>query len=355
MLNFAALSTHDIYMKRCLQLAVTGAGSVAPNPMVGAVLVHNGTIIGEGYHQQYGQAHAEVNCINSVPAQLRELISQSTLYVSLEPCNHFGKTPPCSDLIISHGIPRVVIGCMDPFEKVNGSGIQKLKNAGITVECGVLEKEAKELNRRFFTFHKAKRPYIILKWAQSNNGKMAAADERRIFISNDYSNRLVHRWRSEETAIMVGTRTALLDNPSLTTRLWPGRNPTRIIVDRYLQLPHTLKVFNGESETVILNTIKDQSEGKNRYCRLADDDHFLNGAMQLLYDMNIISVMVEGGSSLLQSLIDSNCWDEARVITNRSLSVHNGLSAPQLNPLEPSCSREYFTDQVDYYYNTDIS
>lgn len=352
MLIFAALPTHDTYMKRCLELALLGAGSVAPNPMVGAVLVHDDNIIGEGYHQQYGQAHAEVNCIDSVPEHMRAMISKSTLYVSLEPCNHFGKTPPCSDLIISHSIPRVVIGCIDPFEKVNGSGIQKLKQAGITVEYGVLEKEARELNKRFFTFHTAGRPYIVLKWAQSSNGKIAAADERRILVSNEYSNRLVHKWRSEETGIMIGTRTALLDDPSLTTRLWKGKNPVRIIVDRYLQLPRELKVFDGESETVILNTIKDIREGKNRYCRIDDDDLFLDKTLRLLYELNIDSILVEGGSSLLQSFIDSNCWDEARVITNRFLVVENGLSAPRFDQKDPVSSSEFFTDKVDYYYNT---
>ena len=214
---------HYTYMQRCLQLAVLGAGNVAPNPMVGAVLVNNGDIIGEGYHQQYGGPHAEPNCINDVPVEMKHMIPGSTLYVSLEPCAHFGKTPPCADLIIKTGIKKVVVGCRDPFSKVDGKGIDKLRNAGVEVIIGEWENECKELNKRFFTFHTKSRPYIVLKWAQTANGKMAAEGEDRLLISNDYTNRLVHKWRSEEAAILVGRNTALMDNPSLTTRLWKGK------------------------------------------------------------------------------------------------------------------------------------
>src|SRR5258706_3862500 len=257
-------------MRRCLELATLGAGNVAPNPMVGAVLVYHGRIIGEGYHQKYGEAHAEPNSIASVKEEDRKLISQSTMYVSLEPCVHFGKTPPCADLIIKHKIPKVVIGCRDPFKEVNGRGIEKLKAAGVETEPGVLEKECKELNKRFFTFHTKHRPYIILKWAQTANGFIATSPQtplqrrgafeesanKRLLISNEYSNRLVHKWRSEEAAILVGTNTALKDDPQLTTRLWTGNNPVRMVIDMDLKLPSSLKLFDDEVSTIIFNTIK---------------------------------------------------------------------------------------------------
>src|SRR5258706_6298419 len=243
-------------MRRCLELATLGAGNVAPNPMVGAVLVYHGRIIGEGYHQKYGEAHAEPNSIASVKEEDRKLISQSTMYVSLEPCVHFGKTPPCADLIIKHKIPKVVIGCRDPFKEVNGRGIEKLKAAGVETEPGVLEKECKELNKRFFTFHTKHRPYIILKWAQTANGKMSGQGRDRLYISNEFTNRLVHKWRSEEAAILVGTNTALLDDPQLTTRLWTGNNLVRMVIDMDLKLPSSLRLFDDEASTIIFNTIK---------------------------------------------------------------------------------------------------
>jgi diaminohydroxyphosphoribosylaminopyrimidine deaminase / 5-amino-6-(5-phosphoribosylamino)uracil reductase len=291
-------------MQRCLELAKKGAGYVAPNPMVGAVLVHEDKIIGEGWHQQYGEAHAEVNCIASVKEEDRSLIAQSTMYVSLEPCAHFGKTPPCVDLIVQHKVPKVIIGCRDPFEEVNGKGIEKLRAAGVEVIAGVLENECKELNKRFFTYHTKQRPYIILKWAQTADGKIASlnpsegrtsdsdkteidyssqiihqnkttsviaeagspplegreAAVERLLISNEYSNRLVHKWRSEEAAILVGTNTALLDDPELTTRLWPGPSPVRLVLDRDLKLPSSLKIFNQEVKTIIFNCIKQKRE-----------------------------------------------------------------------------------------------
>ena len=239
-------------IQRCLQLADLGAGYTAPNPMVGALLVHDGLVIGEGYHQQYGEAHAEVICLRSVLASDRHRIPFSTLYVSLEPCCHFGKTPPCTDLIIREKIPHVVIGCRDPFPLVNGKGIERLQAAGVKVDCPVLEKMAEEKNRRFFTFHRQKRPYVILKWAESANHKMASGTGRH-FISNHWSNRLVHKWRSEEAGILVGTNTAFLDNPELTARLWPGKNPVRIVLDQNLRLPQTLNLFDGTQKTIILN------------------------------------------------------------------------------------------------------
>lgn len=341
-------------MQRCLELAEFGRGNVAPNPMVGAVLVYQNSIIGEGYHQQYGKAHAEVNCIASVAEAHRHLISKSVMYVSLEPCAHFGKTPPCADLIIKHKIPEIVIGCRDPFREVDGKGIEKLKTAGIKVEVGMLEKECHDLNKRFFTFHTKQRPYIILKWAQTADGKIASlnpstskggtlkdSDRRRIVhdrlrISNEYSNRLVHKWRSEEAAILIGTNTALMDNPELTTRLWPGHSPVRLVLDMNLRLPVSLKVFNREVPSIIFNSIREGKEDNLQYYRLNKDENIIHGLMNALYQLNIQSVLVEGGARLLQSFIDESIWDEARVITNQQLKLNgekendSGLTAPSL-------------------------
>jgi diaminohydroxyphosphoribosylaminopyrimidine deaminase / 5-amino-6-(5-phosphoribosylamino)uracil reductase len=323
-------------MQRCLELAELGRGNVAPNPMVGAVLVYEDRIIGEGYHQQYGKAHAEVNCIASVEEADRHLISNSVMYVSLEPCAHFGKTPPCADLIIKHKIPKVVVGCRDPFKEVDGKGIEKIKAAGIEVEVGMLEKECRDLNKRFFTFHTRQRPYIILKWAQTSDKKIATGGNKRFLISNEYSNRLVHKWRSEEAAILIGTNTALLDNPELTTRLWPGHSPVRLVLDMNLRLPINLKVFNKEIPTIIFNSIREGKEGNLQYYRLNKDENIIRQLMNALYKLSIQSVLVEGGARLLQSFIDEGVWDEVRVITNQHLKLNgegennNGLAAPTL-------------------------
>ncbi len=283
--------TDEQYMQRCIQLAKKGAGNVAPNPMVGAILVYNDLIIGEGFHKKYGEAHAEVNCVNSVKEDKEHLIEKSILFVSLEPCAHFGKTPPCTNLIIQKKIKKVVIGCQDIFKEVSGKGIQKLNDAGIEVVLGVLQKECLELNKRFFTFHQKQRPYIILKWAQSINGKIGSLKGERILISNDYSNRVVHKWRSEEAAILVGTNTALNDNPSLTTRLWKGKNPVRIVIDKELKLPSSLKVFNNDTDTIIFNKIKNGSDSNIRFIKI-DSDNFLQFILHSLYNLNIQSVLV---------------------------------------------------------------
>lgn len=340
---------HEFYMQRCFELALKGAGSVAPNPMVGAVLVYEEKIIGEGWHQQYGKAHAEVNCINAVKEEDRKLIQLSTLYVSLEPCAHYGKTPPCADLIIQYKIPKVVIGCADPFEKVDGKGIEKLKVAGVEVIQGILEKEAKELNKRFFTFHTKQRPYIILKWAQTADGKIAGLSGERLLISNEYSNRLVHKWRSEEAAILVGTNTTLLDNPELTTRLWEGHSPVRLIIDRKLKLPTDLKVFNQQVPTIIFNTIKHEEKENLLYYKLNDTNNLLPQIMDALYQRNIQSVLVEGGTSLLQSFIEEGIWDEARLITNTTLKIENGLSAPLLNNVYQIFEQQLLTDKIEIF------
>ena len=351
MLNFGLLHTHDIYMRRCLQFAELGAGNVAPNPMVGAVLVYEDQIIGEGYHQQYGQAHAEVNCINHVPEHFQQLISKSTLYVSLEPCNHFGKTPPCSDLIIKHEIPNVVIACRDSFEKVNGSGIKKLKDAGVNVMLGILEKEALELNKRFFCFHTNQRPYIILKWAQSNDGMIAHADHSSIKISNEFTDRLVHKWRSEEAAIMVGTKTGLYDNPSLTTRLWPGKDPVRVVIDKYLKLPASHNLLDNKVQTIILNSIKQDEDDNNNYYKLGENENMIAVTINILRQRNLTSLIVEGGTELIQSFIEANCWDEARVIANRNMILGNGIAAPVLENKLLFKKEALHTNEICFYKN----
>lgn len=350
------------FMHRCLELARLGAGHVAPNPMVGAVLVHEGRIIGEGWHKEYGKAHAEVNCINAVKESDRQFISQSTLYVSLEPCAHYGKTPPCADLIIHYNIPRVVIGCRDPFKEVDGKGIEKLKAAGIEVETAVLEQECRELNKRFFTFHTKQRPYIILKWAQTSDGYMAPLippkggtsepQTQRLLISNKYSNILVHQWRSEEAAIMVGTNTALHDDPALTTRLWPGPSPVRLVIDLNLRLPVSLKVFDGSVRTIVFNTIKEDEKPNLSFIKLDKEKQFIPQLMDALFRLQLQSVLVEGGAALLQTFIESGSWDEARVIVNGELSISNGLPAPVLKNEQLVMEEKISTDTISYFRNS---
>jgi diaminohydroxyphosphoribosylaminopyrimidine deaminase/5-amino-6-(5-phosphoribosylamino)uracil reductase len=329
---------------------------------VGAVLVHNGRIIGEGYHEQYGQAHAEPNCIHSVAEDDRHLIKESVLYVSLEPCAHFGKTPPCADLIIANKIPRVVIGCRDPFVEVNGKGIEKLLAANISVEVGILENECLQLNKRFFTFHTRHRPYVILKWAQTADGKIASEDHSRLLISNEHTNRLVHKWRSEEMAIAVGTNTAFFDDPELSTRLWPGNNPVRIVVDIDLRLPASLKIFDSKTPSIVFNTKRHNLPSEKisiseletigvGYYQVKDDVSLVHQMMNALYRMNILSVLVEGGAQLLQSFIDGGIWDEARVITNENLFIGSGLPAPALNNQEPIVEEKIFSDRIRTYKN----
>ena len=336
-------------MHRCLQLALMGAGHVAPNPMVGAVLVYNDRIIGEGYHQQYGQAHAEVNCIRSVAEKDTQWISSSTLYVSLEPCAHFGKTPPCADMIITNNIPKVVIACRDSYKEVAGRGIEKLKAVRIQVTVGVLESEALELNKAFFTFHQQQRPYIILKWAQSSDKKISAAGNERIFISNDIVNRLVHQWRSETASILVGTNTALKDDPALTTRLVSGKNPVRLVIDRDLKLPNALQLFDGTVKTMVFNGQKDAIGEMISYFKT--DTHHIAPMLDILYRQQIQSVLVEGGAKLLQFFIDAGLWDEARVITNSDLVIGKGVDAPVLSLLHANSSQQLGNNRVDYFLN----
>lgn len=356
-------------MQRCLQLAEMGAGHVAPNPMVGAVLVYNDRVIGEGYHMQYGESHAEVNCINSVSNEDMPHIPESTLYVSLEPCVHFGITPPCTDLIIFNNIPNVVIGCRDSFPAVNGKGIEKLKEAGVNVVAAVLEKECLQLNKRFFTFYDQKRPYIILKWAQSADGKIGAplmnfvrspsenpeggtlesAVGGRVMISNGFTDRLVHKWRSEEAAIMVGTNTALRDDPRLTTRLWPGKNPVRVVIDKELKLPDNLKLFDKSVRTIVFNHKKQEDEAMLSYYQLDKREDELLQMMEWLYKEKLQSVMIEGGAKLLQSFINKGLWDEARIICNEQLTIGKGIESPVLRNHELIREERIGTDLISFF------
>ncbi len=339
----------DEYMYRCIQLAELGAGRTSPNPLVGSVLVYNGTIIGEGYHEYFGGPHAEVNCLSSVKQNDRKLIAGSAMYVSLEPCVHHGKTPPCTDLIIREKISRVVIGCRDPFSDVNGKGIEKLLANGVAIEFPVLEELAKEENRRFFTYHLQKRPYVILKWAQSVNQKISGRSGEKIQISNQYSNRLVHKWRSEEAGIMVGSQTALNDNPELTNRLWSGKSPVRIVVDRELKLPDNLKLFDGREQTVVLNNISDLSAGKVLFKKMDPAMPAVKSILASLYSIKLLSILIEGGAKLLQSFIDENIWDEIRIITNRELELPEGISSPEFRNAKLVNSEILGSDTISYF------
>ncbi len=345
---------HEVYMQRCLRLARLAVGKVAPNPMVGAVLVHNRQVIAEGYHQQYGGPHAEVHCIREALQHHPDLIAESTLYVSLEPCAHFGKTPPCADLIIRHKIPKVVIGCRDSFEKVDGKGIAKLKAAGIEVVVGVLEKEAITLNKAFFAFHQLTRPYITLKWAQTANGYISEEGKARLLISNDYTNRLVHRWRSEHTAIMVGSHTALADDPRLDNRNWMGPGPKKIVFDPHLKVPVNLRLFNTADVVVVLNTVKNAVSGNIIYLKI-DKNKMITDAMRQLQQLSIQSVLVEGGAFLHQSFIKEGVWDEARIITNKDLLVNNGVAAPVLTRQDKLKTTVLQKDEIIYFKNQNNS
>lgn len=321
------MASSEKYMYRCITLAKQAQGNVSPNPMVGAVLVHNGSIIGEGFHEQFGKNHAEVNCLNSVPEDKKHLIKDSTLYVSLEPCSHFGKTPPCTELIISNEIKKLIIGSTDPNPLVSGRGINHLRSVGIEVTEGILKEETDQLNKRFFTFHQKNRPYVILKWAETADRKLSAAEGQKLKISGKTIDMMVHKWRAEEDAIMVGRNTALLDNPQLTTRLWKGKNPIRIVTDPEANLPETLNLFDGEAPLVVLNKLKDEKRGEVLYKKIKTSG--VNEILYALKELNICSVIVEGGAALLNSFITAGLWDEARVITNKDLVAVTGIAAPE--------------------------
>lgn len=329
------LMNDEFYMRRCLELALKGKGNVSPNPLVGCVIVHDNQIIGEGYHQKFGQAHAEVNAINDVLQQhgdyAAELLSKATAYVSLEPCAHFGKTPPCADLLVKHQLKKVVIGNTDPFDSVNGKGIEKLKNAGILVVSGVLDDECKEINRRFFTRITQQRPYLILKWAQTSDGFFAPLDQTQRWISGAEAKVLSHQWRSEEDAILVGKNTVLADNPQLNTREVQGKNPIRIVVDKSLSIPEDYHIFNEDAKTIIFNEVKTEVVNNIHYVQMEDMHFYLPQKIAYqLYLMDIQSVIIEGGANLLQQFIKDGLWDEARIFT-ANVNWENGIKAPQIN------------------------
>lgn len=314
------MNLNEHYINRCLQIAKNGLGSTRPNPMVGAVIVYENKIIGEGYTSSYGEAHAEVNAINSVSN--KSLLSKSTLYVTLEPCSHYGKTPPCSDLIIHHNIPKVIIGCIDDNPEVAGKGIKRLVDVGCDLTVGVLERKCKEHHKRFFTFHNKKRPYIILKWAETSNGFIAPTTKtelKPVWITNIYSRQLVHKWRAEEQAILVGTHTVEQDNPSLTVRHWTGNNPIRIVINKTNKLHKNHSVFNNAAETISISeeTIDFSNDLAFEVCRL-------------LHENNINSVIIEGGKQTLQTFINANLWDEARVFSG-NIEFNDGVPAPDFS------------------------
>jgi diaminohydroxyphosphoribosylaminopyrimidine deaminase/5-amino-6-(5-phosphoribosylamino)uracil reductase len=316
----------ELFMQRALELAQLGTGYVSPNPRVGCVIVHDHKIIGEGWHQKFGEPHAEVNAIHAVKDQ--SLLKESTVFVNLEPCSHFGKTPPCVDLLIKHQVKKVMIATLDTNPLVAGQGIKKLEKAGIEVVAGVLEKAGRELNKRFFTFIEHKQPYLILKWAQTADGFIAQKNFESKWISNEFSRQLVHRWRSEEDAVLVGTHTASHDNPSLTVRDWTGRNPTRIVIDRFLRLNHHLRLFDKKEKTICYNVLKHEEHENLSLVRI-DENYFLRELVHDLYKKNIQSVIVEGGTQTLQLFIEANLWDEARIFTS-SRTFGDGIKAPAL-------------------------
>ncbi len=360
------MKVHEKHINTCIQLGKLGIKEVAPNPMVGCVIVHDGEVIGEGYHQKYGEAHAEVNAINNV--EDKSLLKKSTLYVNLEPCAHFGKTPPCADLIIKHKIPKVVIGCIDSFSEVSGKGIKKLEDAGIDVIAGVLEGKAKELNKRFFHYHDKKRPYVILKWAKTEDGfiDVDRSDSEHLeklkkeadlkndgkaynWITTDESKKLVHHWRTEVQAIMVGTNTALNDNPRLTVRDVTGVSPLRVILDLNLRLPADLRVFDGSVPTIVINHSKNEKQTNLEFIKVDAEKDIVEEVNRVLYELKVQSILIEGGSKLLETFIKSNQWDEARVFTGIK-KFSRGLKAPTLEK-SSTTSLLFGEDQLEFYMN----
>lgn len=340
------MTVDEKYMHRALQLAENGRGNVSPNPMVGCVIVHQGVIIGEGYHAKYGEAHAEVNAIKSVKNQ--DLLTKSTIYVTLEPCAHFGKTPPCADLLIEKNVSRVVIGVKDPNPKVAGLGINKIKSAGIDTSIGVCESESRLLNCRFFTNQIKKRSYIILKWAETADGFIARENFDSKWISNEWSRQLVHKWRTEEDSILVGKNTALHDNPELTARQWKGKNPIRILIDPELSIPSHFHLFDQQVKTLIYNKKSNKIDRNNEWIMFEDEnleDQILND----LYKRTVSSLIIEGGSKTMQSFINKNFWDEARVFTS-STKINNGIQAPKLT-IDSNTTLDIMNDKLKIYHN----
>lgn len=337
----------EFYIRRCIELAQKAIGNTYPNPLVGSVIVHNGKIIGEGYHQKAGENHAEINAINSV--EDKSLIPESTIYVSLEPCAHYGKTPPCALKIVELGFKKVVIGAMDSHDKVNGKGKKIIQDAGIEVVSGVLEVECIDLNKRFFTYHEKKRPLIILKWAESGD-RFVDKNFKPTQISNSLTKQFVHQLRSNEHSILIGTMTALRDNPSLTTREIFGRNPVRILIDIDLKVPIDFNIYSNEAQTLIFNSVKEGEEGNLKFIK-ASRENFLENMLKKLYEFQIQSIIVEGGSFVLQQFIDADLWDETIIIKNKNLILENGTKAPNFenNPFE---IKDFRDNIIEFYKNS---
>lgn len=346
------MSRDELFMQRCLQLASVGLGNTYSNPMVGSVIVCDGKIIGEGFHHKAGEPHAEVNAVNSVKD--RSLLSKSTLYVNLEPCAHYGKTPPCAKLIIDNKIPHVVIGCVDSFSEVSGKGIEMMEKVGTKVQVGVLEQESLALNQRFFTFHNKKRPYVILKWAQTQDGlididRSAQNFGQPTWISNNHARQVVHKWRSEEQAILVGTETAIKDNPSLTVRDWKGKNPTRILIDKSGRVPSQHHILDKSVNTIVFTDTKVKSTPNCNFVNINFNEDIIPQILNTLYDNGLQSVIIEGGRKVLQSFIDSNLWDEAKVFIGDKW-FKKGTPAPVINRA-PLSSQQVGNSQLHYFRN----
>ncbi len=344
------MEQHQQYMRRAFDLALQHLGNVKQNPIVGAVIVHNGRIIGEGAHQQFGSAHAEVNAFNSVKQEDFHLLPQSTMYVTLEPCHHFGNTPPCVNAILKHKIPTVIISCVDPNPQVYMKSINRMRLEGVTVEVGVEEEHGKELIKRYLTFREKKRPFVILKYAQSKD-QFIGQEGKQVWLTNAISKKLVHKWRSKESAILVGRNTAVTDDPGLTTREWTGNHPTRVVLDTRLVLPPTLQVFNGNSPTLVLHYSGSplQAKANLEYRKLSSERFDVTEILEVLYKEQLKSVIVEGGANILSQFIESNLWDEARVFTSTQ-KLETGIAAPLINQ-QPVMKQDIAGDLLEIYRN----
>jgi diaminohydroxyphosphoribosylaminopyrimidine deaminase / 5-amino-6-(5-phosphoribosylamino)uracil reductase len=349
------VKTHEKYIKRCIELAKNGFGTTYPNPMVGSVIVYNDQIIGEGWHKKAGEPHAEVNAVRSVKD--KSLLKKATIYVSLEPCSHFGKTPPCCDLIIANEIPNVVVGTVDPNEKVAGKGIKKLIEAGVNVVVGILETDCYDLNKRFFTFHNKNRPYIILKWAESQDGflapeKLVSQERKPVWITNTYSRQLVHKWRSEEQAILVGTQTVIDDNPKLNVRDWSGNNPVRVVLDQNNRISKESFIFDDSVKTILFTKSKINFSAENTTFELIDfNKNIVPQILAVLHQNQIQSIIIEGGMKTLQAFIDQDIWDEARVFIGKT-TFNKGTKAPIIQ--KKTTTKTYIQDdELIYVRNHD--
>ncbi|MFL9834662.1 bifunctional diaminohydroxyphosphoribosylaminopyrimidine deaminase/5-amino-6-(5-phosphoribosylamino)uracil reductase RibD [Chryseobacterium terrae] len=337
----------EFYIRRCIELAQKAIGNTYPNPLVGSVIVHNGKIIGEGYHHKAGENHSEINAINSV--EDKSLIPESTIYVSLEPCAHFGKTPPCALKIVELGFKKVVIGAMDSHDKVNGKGKKIIQDAGIEVVSGVLEEECIDLNKRFFTYHEKKRPFIILKWAESGD-RFMDKDFKPTQISNSLTKQFVHQLRNNEHSILIGTMTALRDNPSLTTREIVGRNPLRILIDIDLKVPTDFNIYNKEADTLVFNSVKEGEEENIKFIKTSREN-FIENMLKKLHELQIQSIIVEGGSLVLQQFIDADLWDETIIIKNKNLVLENGTKAPRFSGT-PLITQDFRENIIEFHKNS---